>query len=69
MFSVRQKRKIADELQKILRGTNHFELPKGEIYFELYVRGNRPWSWANIKNNGAVDEPTLNPHNEAQDEG
>jgi hypothetical protein len=33
MFSVQQKRKIADEVQKILRDTNHPELPQGEIQF------------------------------------
>jgi len=35
MFSVQQKRKIADEVQKILRETNHPELPNGEINFHL----------------------------------
>ena len=30
MFSVRQKREIADAVQKILRATNHPELPAGE---------------------------------------
>lgn len=38
MFSVRQKREIAET-----------------------------WSWADIRNNGAVTTPSVNPHNEAQD--
>lgn len=67
MFSVRQKRAIADEVQKILRETNHPELPPGEIQFELNVRGAEAWSWACIKNNGDVPNPTINPHNEKQD--
>lgn len=67
MFSVRQKREIADAVQKILRATNHPELPSGEISFELFVMGAEPWSFAQILNNGAVKEPAVNPHNEAQD--
>lgn len=67
MFSVRQKREISDAVQKILRDTDHPELPKGEIRFMLYVDGAGPMSWANIRNNGAVMNPDVNPHNEAQD--
>ena len=67
MFSIKQKRDIADAVQKILRSTNHPELPKGEISFSLHVNGAALWSWANILNNGAVIEPDVNPWNEAQD--
>ena len=67
MFSVKQKRKIAEAVQKILRATNHPELPAGEISFHLHVNGAEGWSWADIKNNGAVPEPGINPWNEAQD--
>lgn len=69
MFSVRQKRQIADEVQKILRATNHPELPPAdkEIEFELHVAGASPWSWAVIRNNGAVPDPDVNPHNERMD--
>lgn len=68
MFSVRQKREIADAVQKILRDTNHPELPaEGEIRFELNVYGAEQWSWATIRNNAAVTDPGVNPHNEAQD--
>lgn len=65
MFSVEQKRKISDAVQKILRDTNHPELPKGEIQFILSVQGEQMWSWAQIQNNGAVENPNINPHNEA----
>ena len=66
MFSTQQKRQIANEVQKILRSTNHPELPAGEIQFELHVDGAEPWSWADIKNNGAIENPeiTANPWNE-----
>lgn len=67
MFSVRQKREISDAVQKILRETNHPELPAGEISFLLRVEGDAAWSWAEIRNNGAVKQPFVNPHNEAQD--
>lgn len=67
MFSVRQKREIADAVQKILRDTNHPELPQGEISFSLHVDGAESWSWADIKNNGSVIKPDVNPHNEIMD--
>ncbi len=67
MFSIKQKRKISDAIQKILRETNHPELPNGEIQFHLHVDGAEKGSWAEIKNNGAIIHPTINPWNEAQD--
>ena len=67
MFSVKQKREIADAVQQILRATNHPELPATEIQFTLHVKGAEDWSWADIKNNGAVDKPDVNPWNELQD--
>jgi len=67
MFSLRQKREIAGKVQAILRETGHPELPEGEIEFFLHVNGAAPWSWADIKNNGAVTEPGVNPWNERQD--
>ena len=67
MFSVRQKREISDAVQRILRDTNHPELPDGEIEFQLHVQGAEGWSWADIRNNGAVPNPGVNPHNELSD--
>ena len=66
MFSVEQKRGIAQQVQNILRATDHPELPNTEIQFELHVDGAAEWSWADIKNNGAVATPSVNPHNERQ---
>ena len=66
MFSVDQKRKISDEVQKILRETEHPELPDGEIIFLLHVEDAASWSWADIRNNGAVTDPGVNPWNEIQ---
>ena len=67
MFSTSQKRDIANKIQSILRETNHPELPEGEIEFHIHVKGKELWSWADIKNNGMVLNPGVNPHNERQD--
>ena len=67
MFSMRQKREIAEAVQTILRATNHPELPETEIRFLLHVDGAESWSWADIRNNGAVKTPNVNLHNERQD--
>jgi hypothetical protein len=65
MFSVHQKRAIADAVQGILRATHHPELPvQGEVQFKLHVDGAHPSSWADIQNNGSVTNPGVNPHNE-----
>ena len=68
MFSVRQKREIADKIQNILKETKHQELPEGEIKFSIHIKGAaESWSWADIQNNGAVENPGTNLHNEIQD--
>lgn len=67
MFSVRQKREISEAVQKVLRATNHPELPEEEIQFHLHVKGEAAWSWADIKNNGSISNPSVNPHNEHMD--
>lgn len=67
MFSVKQKREIVNKIQIILRETNHSELPEGEIRFHIHVKGKEDWSWADIKNNGAVLNPGVNLWNERQD--
>jgi len=67
MFSVRQKREIADKVQQILRDTNHPELPEGEIKFQLHVDGAESCSWADICNNGAIVNPQVNLFNEMMD--
>lgn len=67
MFSVRQKREIANKVQAILKETDHPELPDGEISFLLHVEGAEAWSWADIKNNGNAKSPGVNPWNEKQD--
>jgi len=53
VFLPNTKKTIAEKVQKILRETNHPELPKGEIQFLLHVDGDEGESWANIRNSGA----------------
>lgn len=67
MFSVNQKRDISEHIQQLLQETNHPELPAGEIEFVINIKGAEPWSGAVIKNNGQVENPSVNPHNERQD--
>jgi hypothetical protein len=67
MFSIRQKREIAEQIQQILRATGHPELPEGEITFHLHVDGAEAWSWADVRNNGAVESPEMNLWHELQD--
>ncbi len=64
MFSARQKREISEAVQQVLCKTGHLELPDGEIEFSLHVCGASAMSWADIQNNGAVEIPGVNPHNE-----
>ena len=56
MFSPELKKEISDAVQEILQNTKHGELPIGEVNFLLHVDGAESWSWANIKNNGSVNE-------------
>ena len=67
MFSVRQKREIAEKIQIILRETACPELPDDEIAFIIRVQGRQDWSLAEIKNNSAIKNPSVNPWNEALD--
>lgn len=64
MFSVKQKREISDKIQRVLRETNHPELPQEEIKFLLHVDGEESWSFADIANNSAVSNSGVNPFNE-----
>ena len=67
MFSVIQKRVISEKIQTILRESKHPELPENEIQFYIHVEGAESWSWADIRNNGAIKTPSVNPWNEKQE--
>lgn len=67
MFSVEEKKKIAEAVEKVLLDLKHPEMPKEKPFFRLYVAGKEPWSWADIQPNWTFNEsnqPTVNPWNE-----
>lgn len=66
MFSISEKRKIAEEIEKLLLSFNHPEMPKDRPIFKLRVEGKESWSFADIRPNWLVDNPEkdANPWNE-----
>jgi len=66
MFSMTEKRSLAEKIQQVIKETNHPELPEGEVEFHIHIKGAESWSWADIKNNGSVTNPGVNPFNEMQ---
>ena len=69
MFSMEQKRKIAEVIEKALLDLKHPEMPISRPKFKLHVDGKEDWSWADIEPNWIFDdklkEPVINPFNEA----
>ena len=51
MFSVAEKQKIAEAVEKVLLEINHPEMPSEKPDFELHVNGKESWSYADIKPN------------------
>ena len=67
MFSMEQKKQIADAVEKLLLSFDHPEMPKDQVSFTLHVEGENSWSWADIKPNWTFNDlrqPSVNPHNE-----
>lgn len=68
MFSVKEKRKIADAIEKVLLELNHPEMPKEKPKFKIHVDGKESWSWADIEPNWLFDdcikEVNINQFNE-----
>jgi hypothetical protein len=68
MFSVAQKRHIAETVEKALLELKHPEMPTEKPRFHLHVDGAESWSWADIEPNWTFDDnhaPGVNPFNEA----
>jgi len=67
MFSVAQKKQIAEAVEKTLLSFNHPEMPTERPFFKLHVTGNNTMSWADIEPNWTYEnrEPGVNPFNEA----
>jgi hypothetical protein len=68
MFSVAEKRKIAESVERTLLDLEHPEMPESKPDFTLKVKGKEEWSWADIRPNWVFDEgketPGINPWNE-----
>ena len=67
MFSMQEKKYIAEKVEKLLLELNHPEMPKEKPKFSLHVDGEESWSWADIQPNWTFTEdnvPGVNPFNE-----
>jgi hypothetical protein len=67
MFSVKEKQFIAEQVEKLLLGLKHPEMPKERPVFKLRVEGAESWSWAEIAPNwmfNDANKPGVNPWNE-----
>jgi len=68
MFSIKEKRYIAEQIEKLLLSLNHPEMPKEKPVFKIHVDGKESWSWADIEPNWVFDDgkktPGMNPFNE-----
>jgi hypothetical protein len=69
MFSIRQKQILARVIEETILSFEHPEMPNEKPKFYLMVHGKEDWSWALIDPNWTFEnrEPSVNPHNEAQD--
>jgi carbonic anhydrase len=65
MFSIKEKQFLASEIEKLILGLNHPEMPKEKPGFKLHVDGKESWSWADIEPNWKYDgKPNPNSWNE-----
>ena len=68
MFSLNEKKIIAEGVEKLLLNLNHPEMPKQRPIFDLHVAGKESWSWADIKPNWIYEnkEPSISDWMERQ---
>ncbi len=68
MFSVAEKKMIAQKVEELLLSLNHPEMPKEKLVFKLHVDGEEDWSWADIEPNWVFNDKhktvAVNPFNE-----
>lgn len=67
MFSVQEKRHIAQCLEIIILTLKHPEMPTEKPRFKLHIDGKESWSWADIEPNWTFDDknkPGVNSWNE-----
>ena len=67
MFSVAEKKMIAQKVEDLLLELGHPEMPKEKPVFALHIKGKENWSWANIEPNWVFEDGKpmgINPFNE-----
>lgn len=66
MFSIEEKKLIAEAVEKVLLALKHPEMPAENASFRLEVFGKEAWSFANIEPNWRFKEtpPSVNEWNE-----
>lgn len=68
MFSITEKRKIAEAVEKLILALDHPEMPKSKPSFRLHIDGAESWSFADIEPNWVFDDGQkqagVNPWNE-----
>lgn len=65
MFSIAEKRHIAEVIERTLLELKHPEMPTKRPMFKLHVDGAESWSWADIEPNWKHHDPAqANPWNE-----
>ena len=66
MFSMKEKQYLSTEIEKLLLGLAHPEMPKEKPSFKLHVDGAESWSWADIEPNWKFEKkaPGINLWNE-----
>jgi len=67
MFSIAEKKRIAEAVEKVLLEINHPEMPKEKPKFKLHIDGKESWSYADIEPNWVYDgdkKPTTTIWNE-----
>ena len=71
MFSVEEKKKIAETIEKLLLDLKHPEMPTEKPKFKLHIDGKESWSFADIEPNWVFEEGKemkVNPFNEVSRE-
>ena len=63
MFSVAEKRFLAETIESALLSLKHPEMPTEQLSFALHVDGKEKWSWADIDPNWVHEGSNPNPPN------
>lgn len=63
MFSMEEKKLIAQKVEEILLSLNHPEMPTEKPKFTLNVKGAESWSWAEIEPNWVFEDGKKMGHN------